>query len=806
MAGGYKFSPEYQDLTLATLIRHASKLAYAVPCLRPGYFGGVEATLTARVAIAYYEKYGKFPTFTVLAQLAASENQEKEVELTDEGSISSYVKRLEELDTSDWEYVSSTVVEFAREQALLSCIRKSIDLMKEGKTPPQGFGPMFDEARNVGMNLDDLGLVFHQDYEETVDKVTSEAYGVSTGYKILDDIWKLGWKPGWLIVPLAPPKRHKCLGKGTPVMMHDGSSKLVETIREGDLLMGDDGTPRRVITCGNGFGSLYHVEQRNGNNFVCNDAHVMCVMSEDEKRIKEIPASELCERLSHKNFGREWQAYKVGVEFPPQKVPLEPYFLGIWLGDGTKDVPGVTVGFKDGEIADYLHAYANRLGLRLGVTHDEGCDILRFAKKPKAANRINHITESLRQLNVFNNKHVPALYKFNDTASRLELLAGLLDSDGYLAHNKGFIFCNSDPRLIQDVLWLARSVGMRAYARTEKTSIKSIGYVGLTHKVFISGKLSRIPTRLPRKRAKDSKKCDLRCKLKLTPIGDGEWFGFTLDGNERFLLDDFTVTHNTNFSLNLAINMVELGYDVIYYACEISQELAMMRAMSHITSIEMDVAYDSPESFKEAVWESMRRGGRHNKGINGTLLFKSFASKSTTVNDLRVHAKRAINQLGITPRMIVIDYAETMRPVERGMDERDYRQQANIYTDARALGNELNAVVVMPDRVNRESTDAPVPNAQSFQGAIEKGGIVDVALGLCATDAEIQMGIIRVFVVLNRHGPAFQHIRGRVSPAVSRIELEELIEYVPQEKPRGRAERGKFKKTDAFDEAADGER
>jgi hypothetical protein len=245
---------------------------------------------------------------------------------------------------------------------------------------------------------------------------------------------------------------------------------------------------------------------------------------------------------------------------------------------------------------------------------------------------------------------------------------------------------------------------------------------------------------------------------------------------------------------------------VIYYACEISQELAMMRAMSHITSIEMDVAYDSPESFKEAVWESMRRGGRHNKGINGTLLFKSFASKSTTVNDLRVHAKRAINQLGITPRMIVIDYAETMRPVERGKDERDYRQQANIYTDARALGNELNAVVVMPDRVNRESTDAPVPNAQSFQGAIEKGGIVDVALGLCATDAEIQMGIIRVFVVLNRHGPAFQHIRGRVSPAVSRIELEELVDYVPQEKPRGRAEKGKFKKTDAFDEAADGER
>jgi len=67
----------------------------------------------------------------------------------------------------------------------------------------------------------------------------------------------------------------------------------------------------------------------------------------------------------------------------------------------------------------------------------------------------------------------------------------------------------------------------------------------------------------------------------------------------------------------------------------------------------------------------------------------------------------------------------------------------------------------------------------AFQGAFEKAGIVDVALGLCATDEERLANTLRVFTILNRHGPQFQHIRGRVDPARYKIELLELIPYRP---------------------------
>jgi hypothetical protein len=143
--------------------------------------------------------------------------------------------------------------------------------------------------------------------------------------------------------------------------------------------------------------------------------------------------------------------------------------------------------------------------------------------------------------------------------------------------------------------------------------------------------------------------------------------------------------------------------------------------------------------------------------------------------------------------MIVIDYAETVLPVER-KNESDWRQQANIYTDARALAAELGVVLVMPDRCNREAASKLVPDAQSFQGSAEKGGIVDVGIGLCATDGEIIANVLRVFVFLNRHGPKFQHIFSRVYPAQSKIELDHLIPYEPEAEQEKTPWMGKRKK------------
>jgi hypothetical protein len=94
---------------------------------------------------------------------------------------------------------------------------------------------------------------------------------------------------------------------------------------------------------------------------------------------------------------------------------------------------------------------------------------------------------------------------------------------------------------------LARSLGLAAYAKEKTSTIKTTGFTGVYQRIIISGHLDQIPCKLPRKQAKPRQQVKnvLHTGFVIEPIGEGDYYGFTLDGDGRFLLGDFTVTHNT---------------------------------------------------------------------------------------------------------------------------------------------------------------------------------------------------------------------------------------------------------------------
>jgi superfamily II DNA or RNA helicase len=249
------------------------------------------------------------------------------------------------------------------------------------------------------------------------------------------------------------------------------------------------------------------VKQNNGDDFICNDAHILCLKStsnklEKENDYKDIEITAADYYGSTDRFKRYHKGYKVGVDFSHIEVPIDPYWFGLWLGDGNSDAPIITSGDK--------------------------------------------VKEDLKNLRVLNNKHIPDCYKYNDRQLRLKLLAGLIDSDGNLDKTGAVEFCNTNKVLAEDVLWLARSLGFRSSLNTKKTSIKSVGYSGISYRVRISGKISDIPILLKRKMAVDKTTYNrLQYGIFVNPVGKGEYFGFEIDGDRKFLLGDFTVTHNT---------------------------------------------------------------------------------------------------------------------------------------------------------------------------------------------------------------------------------------------------------------------
>jgi replicative DNA helicase len=803
----------FQETILACLVRHPSEFTIYATVLKSSYFTGVQATLVARCLLDYHKERARFPSFVVLNELAVSAAKGISDNIQQAELISDFVKKLEGHETGDWPYVRDHVVKFAKEQSVVSAMREAIALLKEGKIPADGFSSMFAKAMEVGTNVEDLGYILHQDSDKVVDKVSSEEYGISTGYPLWDKVWRNGWGPGWLVVPLAPPKRWKCLGKGTKVIMFDGSLKSVEDIKIGDQLMGDDSTPRTVHDCGCGRGPMYRVDQTKGISYECNDAHILCLTDELGRHI-EMTAEEYFQKAKiQKTIRRQWQGYSVGVEFSTEgEVPLEPYFFGAWLGDGTSAEASITICDAELEVGRYVEEYASRLGMKVAKAEGDGCHMFSIVcnKKsdlnltckrpgctrkevvagycashyvigrrdkiiPLVGHRTNKVLEALRSLGVVGNKHIPSCYLRGSQEVRLQVLAGLIDTDGSYVKDLGFVIGVTPDKLADQVVWLAQSLGFRSFKRLVKTAIKSTGYRGVAWRVVVAGSVSEIPIKLPHKKPlSDSKKHRFNNKkIRVTPIGDGEWCGITIDGNRRFLLEDFTVTHNTGVSINLALNMVgpAIAENVLYYACEISQELAMMRALSNIARQPFEAAIDSPERFKAAVKNAMQTR------VAAHCLFKSFASQEATIADIRAHAHTVVSQLGIKPRVIVIDYAETVRPSDKR--EQDHRQQSSIYTEARALGTELGCTIIMPDRCNRETVGKSVPNMTAFAGSFQKAGIVDVAIGLCSTEEEHLSNTLRTFTFLNRHGPSGQHVRGRVDPQTWKIELVEEIPYDP---------------------------
>lgn len=372
---------------------------------------------------------------------------------------------------------------------------------------------------------------------------------------------------------VAPTGAGKCLGKDTPVLMFDGRIKLVQDVVVGDLLIGPDSNPRKVLSVAKGVGPLYRVKPNRGDSYVVNDAHILslimtggatkwnCEKSDTYKQGKIHNISVVDYLSKSKTFKHCAKGWRAAVNFPKRKEEnflIHPYFLGIWLGDGLSRGPAICTADK--EVMDFVRSFAQFHGLKINVQEQKNnaSIVVHITSGKKSGRPFNSVRSALSLLGLINNKHIPHEYLTASRGNRLELLAGLLDTDGSLSRG-GFDFIQKNESIARDVAFLARSLGLAAYVSACKKTCGNNGKVGDYFRVSISGDCSIIPNRIPSKKAPKrlAKKNPLLVGISIDPIGRGEYFGFEIDGDRLFLLGDFTVTHNTviaSFLLGEAYN------------------------------------------------------------------------------------------------------------------------------------------------------------------------------------------------------------------------------------------------------------
>lgn len=263
-------------------------------------------------------------------------------------------------------------------------------------------------------------------------------------------------------IVLGNRKGAKCLGRGTPVMMYDGKIKSVEQVEVGDLLMGDDSTPRTVLSTASGYGEMYKVIPEQGEPYTVNDVHILSLM--EDSVVLDVPLNEYLlfdEKRKEKLKGYKVPVDAFGGERNIRTFCVPPYVFGTCL-----------------------------------------------------------LNEEM---------YIPYQYKTASLESRLQLLCGIINT------NSGSHFIMSSKRLAEDIIFVARSVGLTAHLEVSTPLNKDIGEIEenpVQYQFTIAGDMQTRNTTL------------VGIK-EIEPLGLGEYFGFEIDGNRRFLLGDFTVTHNT---------------------------------------------------------------------------------------------------------------------------------------------------------------------------------------------------------------------------------------------------------------------
>lgn len=353
----------------------------------------------------------------------------------------------------------------------------------------------------------------------------------------------------------------KCLTKGTKILMFDGTLNNVEDIVVGDKIMGDDSMVRNILSLANGTEMMYDVIPVKGDKYTVNESHILSLkitnIGKDRLTIGNekyhsgdiVDISILDYLKTSKTAKHVLKGFRVGVDFEStnQSLPIDPRLLGLWLADGTTSLPEFTVNTNDTEIFSYLEEQANILGVRYVLSdYSDNAKKVRFSSILKGRAADNNFLNLLRDNNLLNNKHIPHIYLTSSRQDRLEMLGGILDGDGYLANNCLDLTLVNET-LIDDVIFIARSLGFACYKKPVKKGIKTLNFIGDYFRINISGDISEIPMLLPRKQATQrlQKKDVLMTGIKVIPVGVGEYFGFAIDGNRRFLLGDFTVTHNS---------------------------------------------------------------------------------------------------------------------------------------------------------------------------------------------------------------------------------------------------------------------
>ncbi len=372
---------------------------------------------------------------------------------------------------------------------------------------------------------------------------------VDAGLKFLTGRSK---KPGIIVSPCG------CHAKGYGILMYDGTIKKVEDIVVGDRVMGDDGTPRTVLELHNGIDDMYEIRPLKGKPFIVNKGHIMSMYRLKDKRkdgpsIEEASIGEYIKFAPyHKTILKLRRPNGFDFEESKKNMPLDPYFLGLCLGDGSI-TSSLSITTQRQEIVEYLYSFVKQYNMYIRVAEKKGTNnkSKSYFLSKGCGRGGNPIINAIKDIGLYNrksgDKFIPIQYLTSNKENRYKLLAGFLDTDAYYNKSgKGYEYCSKSETMMKQFVLLCRSLGLLCSGYSCKL-VDGVKY----YRTGIYGNLENIPVRVGIRKGANRiiNKNPYVVGFKVEYVGKGEYYGFTTDGNHLYLDEQCFIHHNSGKSL-----------------------------------------------------------------------------------------------------------------------------------------------------------------------------------------------------------------------------------------------------------------
>lgn len=381
-----------------------------------------------------------------------------------------------------------------------------------------------------------------------------------------------------------PRKNGKALALDEDIPTPDGWKKMAD-IHQGDRVFAVDGSAAEVLVESEIFHKpMYRVRFEDGSTVDASADHIWTVQTKDSRRTAnrqtkrkrnkpwlverngwyDITTEEMARdyyRVRADGKGAEYK-YRVpmqgALKYPQKDLPVDPYVLGVWLGDGStrgqavtaseEDLPGTKERIEARGYTCKINRYKNRASEIDIDPHPHGCS---------RACYVGSFRQALNKLGLRDGKHIPEIYMTASVAQRRDLLCGLMDTDGTVSKAGQCSFSQKDKTLAIQVLELARSLGIKA-SLWEKDATCNGKPAGKTYEVcFFTSKENPcflMPRKYERLKNKLSARMNAKSIVGIEPIEMCPSKCIAIDHPSHLYLagKGFTPTHNTGFAAALS--------------------------------------------------------------------------------------------------------------------------------------------------------------------------------------------------------------------------------------------------------------